>query len=339
MKFNGLSAQEERVLIDLRQAYQAYQDHMQAEARFRGSMGWKTVSGAEYLVRHLDGRGSQKSLGRRSEETERILATFVHGKAEFLERKGTLQRNLTMLSAMARSIGLGRVPHVVGKLLRALQAQGVLGAQVLIAGTHALYAYEAAAAVRLDGEMLATADVDILIDARQRLKLINLRQDGTAEPGLMDLLLSVDSTFRRMNNVPFRAVNQHGFMVDFIKSALPLNRASDALGVLDPTDLQPVEVHKLDWLLSSPKFEATVIDSAGKPAPMVVPDPRAFALHKKWLSEQPDREPEKRARDAMQARAVVELLVNRLQHLPLSKAALQQFPEVLVDNSDLDWSL
>lgn len=130
---------------------------------------------------------------------------------------------------------------------------------------------------------------------------------------------------KKLKQAPFRAVNNAGFMVDFITPAAD--------------DLQPVEIHKLEWLLLSPKFEAMVIDTSGKPATMVAPDPRAFALHKQWLSAQFDREPEKRARDSMQARAVMELLANRLQHLPLSKAVLQQFPEALANNNGLDWEL
>jgi hypothetical protein len=41
---------------------------------------------------------------------------------------------------------------------------------------------------------------------------------------------------------------------------------------------------------------------------MRVPDPRAFALHKAWLSGLPTREPLKKPRDLAQARAVVQLV-------------------------------
>ena len=37
--------------------------------------------------------------------------------------------------------------------------------------THALYAYEAAAAVTFNGEMVATADLDVLIDDRAPLRI------------------------------------------------------------------------------------------------------------------------------------------------------------------------
>jgi hypothetical protein len=41
---------------------------------------------------------------------------------------------------------------------------------------------------------------------------------------------------------------------------------------------------------------------------MRVPDPRAFALHKAWLSGLPTREPLKKPRDLAQARAVAQLV-------------------------------
>jgi hypothetical protein len=37
-----------------------------------------------------------------------------------------------------------------------------------------------------------------------------------------------------------------------------------------------------------------VIAQDGMPAPIVSPDPRAFAIHKMWLSKQDDRDPAKK---------------------------------------------
>jgi transposase InsO family protein len=43
------------------------------------------------------------------------------------------------------------------------------------------------------------------------------------------------------------------------------------------------------------------IDEDGWPVPIKVPDPRAFALHKAWLSTLTTREPVKKQRDLAQA--------------------------------------
>jgi len=41
---------------------------------------------------------------------------------------------------------------------------------------------------------------------------------------------------------------------------------------------------------------------------MTTVDPRAFALFKLWMTEQTNRDPQKRMRDAHQAKIVVELV-------------------------------
>ena len=48
---------------------------------------------------------------------------------------------------------------------------------------------------------------------------------------------------------------------------------------------------------------------------MQVPDPRAFALHKAWLSGLPTREPIKKPRDLDQARAVAQLIQDEMPQL------------------------
>ncbi len=57
------------------------------------------------------------------------------------------------------------------------------------------------------------------------------------------------------------------------------------------------------------------IDEAGWPVPMRVPDPRAFALNKAWLSGLPKREPLKKPRDLDQARAVAQLVQDQMPPL------------------------
>jgi len=42
----------------------------------------------------------------------------------------------------------------------------------MVVGTHALYAYEAAAGVRIAQKALATEDVDLLWDARKRVRFV-----------------------------------------------------------------------------------------------------------------------------------------------------------------------
>ena len=73
-------------------------------------------------------------------------------------------------------------------------------------------------------------------------------------------------------------------MVDLIKSAPKQLLRKEISRMGGPGDMEAVEIRNLQWLISSPKFSQVVIGDDGYPAPMVVPDPRTFALHKLWLS-------------------------------------------------------
>ena len=100
-----------------------------------------------------------------------------------------------------------------------------------------------------------------------------------------------------------------------------------------PGDLEAVEIKNLQWLLSSPKFSQVVIGSDGYPSAMTVSDPRAFALHKFWLSEQPDREPVKKKRDRDQGLAVAQLVIQHLPQHAFRKAELKMFPKEVLDKA------
>ena len=95
-------------------------------------------------------------------------------------------------------------------------------------------------------------------------------------------------------------------------------------------DLVAAEVPSLQWLLNSPRVEATVITTDGRPVLMRSPDPRAFDVHKAWLSSEPSREPVKKSRDLNQARWVSQLLLEHLPQYPINERCLRYFPKDLV---------
>ena len=71
--------------------------------------------------------------------------------------------------------------------------------------------------------------------------------------------------------------------------------------------------------MNSPKLDAVAIDEDGWPVPMRVPDPRAFALHKAWLSGLDSREPIKKPRDLAQALAVAQLVQDEMPQLSFER--------------------
>ena len=75
------------------------------------------------------------------------------------------------------------------------------------------------------------------------------------------------------------------------------------------------------------------IDLKGFPLRILAPDPRAFAVHKLWLSRRLDRDPVTKTRDAAQAKAVATLVARSLPHLPFRPEDLRSFPKELVEEA------
>lgn len=325
MAYAELSANQVRVAVDLRQTYDAYRDAKRTAGKYTGGMLWKVVGDHVYLVKTINRRGAMKSLGPKSPATEAIYDEFVAGKERAQDREGALEKSVREMAGMARGVYLNRVPAIVAAALRKLDEFGLLGKNVMVVGTNAMYGYEAGAGVMFDAGLMATTDVDLLWDARSTLKLAMLDQE-VREAGVLAILKKVDSSFEPVRAGSFRAVNKQGFLVDLLKQTPNPPWKPGEPAQLAEGDLTPSWLPNLKWLLSSQKFSSVVIGQDGLPAPMVSPDPRAFAVYKRWLSEQPGREPDKAKRDRLQAEATIDLVREKYPHLPLDANAERMFP-------------
>lgn len=325
---------QRKIFIDSEQVYLAWREaDRKVRTTFHGGMHWKKSKGREYLFRTRDRRGCGKSLGPRSPETERILADFRRNKAEAKERLNRLNERLMEQGRFCKAARLDRVPKLVTAILRLLDRGGLLGKNLMVVGTHALYAYESAAGAWFDSPVLATGDMDLLWDVRPRLRLAG---DTEEEAGLLGILRKADRSFEALNRGDFRAVNETGFMVDLIKAEPRKIHQKEPRRMGGAGDLEAAEAPNLQWLLSSPKLAQTVIGGDGFPARMVAPDPRAFALHKIWLSERPDREAVKRRRDREQGAATAALVLRYLPDRPFRADALRMLPKAVVESAGRD---
>lgn len=331
MFFRDLDGDQARQTVDAEQVFAGYEGARgEWERRFSGAMSWKTVAGRDYLYRK---RGDiWKSLGPRGPDTEGLETQFRAGRVFAQDRVSALAARLDAMAPVNRALRLGRLPVIAGRILRALGRANLIGTGIEVVGTNALYAYERLAAVQISGAHLATNDVDLLFDARRSLRLLT---PEASKAGLAGLLRTVDRSFEIMGKGGFRAINRDGYMVDLIMPAAknrmarpPRNRVGRA-----DEDLTAVEIEGLAWLVNSPKVGAMVIDARGYPVSMVVPDPRAFALHKLWLAAREDRDPLKRRRDRGQADLVAALLASRLPHLRFDDPALAALPRALRDQA------
>ncbi len=259
-------------------------------------MRWKKVNDNDYLIRLCNAQGNGKSLGRRSPETEAIFERFQTGKQTAYESYLGLSERLKTQTRLNRALRLGRMPTVVGNILLTLDKTRALK-NFRVVGTHALFAYEAMAAVEFKVELLASGDVDLMFDGRKQISLLANKLE---ENNLLAALRQVDKTFQVSSRDQFRAINKDGFMVDFITQDKVI--LLSAPPKMSEGVLQAVEVPNLEWLANAPRIEQVVIAADGQPVLMSVSDPRAFALHKAWLSQRHDREPVKKQRDLNQAK-------------------------------------
>ncbi len=145
-----------RQYIDAQSTFTAWEDARSAVAEVRGGMYWKRQGKTDYLIR-TSPKNAQTSLGPRSEETESIHAKFTDRKSRAEARVKDLATELVRHQRMNRALFVGRAPQVLGDVLRALADAG-LTEYFMVVGTHALYAYEAAAGVRFESsDALATS--------------------------------------------------------------------------------------------------------------------------------------------------------------------------------------
>jgi len=304
-----LSNQQRLHQVNSEQLFENYRSALGQAAAYTYGMRWKMVRSTEYLFRDKDRRGNGKSLGPRSAETEALLGAFSAGRGVAQERLKLITEKIQEQARLNKALRLNRVPRVVARVLRELDRAGLYDSFTVI-GTQALYAYEAAGGAHFMLELLASGDVDLLYDARQKMTVVSDKLDGE---GLLGLLKKADKTFECVRENGYRAANAGQFMVDLVVA--PRGMQDSESITFAESDLVATEVPGLQWLLNSPKLEAVAMDEDGWPVPMRVPDPRAFAMHKVWLSRLPEREPIKKPRDLEQAQAVAKLVQAEMPHL------------------------
>jgi len=305
MDYFPLSDNAARQLIDSTTIFDEFRRVQQEARQYAGGMYWKRQGEYEYLVKtRPDNR--QSRIGPRSPGTEKVFDEFIRHKREAEARLKSLRAALTDAERLNKALKVGRVPSIVVALLQTLEDAG-LGQHFTVVGTHALYAYEAAAGVRIVQGALATQDVDLLWDARQRVRF--LADMDKLDVSLLKVLQRADATFVRKEGQNETAINARGFEVDFLRRQPEGDDPHPFRFSGDAGDLWPVQAVRASVLTNAPRFEHVVVSSAGRMALMRTIAPESFIEFKRWMAEKaPARPKPKRRRDARQADIVQELL-------------------------------
>lgn len=305
MDYLPLSDNTARQLIDSTTVFDEFM-RVQAQARaYAGGMYWKRQGEYEYLVKtQPDNR--QSRVGPRSPETEKVHEEFTTRKRDVEARLKSLRDALKDAERLNKALKVGRVPSPVISVLQAIEDAG-LGQHFTVVGTHALYAYEAGAGVRIVQGALATQDVDLLWDARRRVRFIT--DIGKLDASMLSVLQRADATFVRKEGQNETAINAKGFEVDFLRRQPEGDDPHPFRFSDDEGDLWPVQAVRASVLTNAPRFDHVVISATGRMTLMRTIAPESFVEFKRWMAKKALNRPEaKRRRDLLQADIVQKLL-------------------------------
>lgn len=301
-----------RVLIDLRDAYDATLSLWRSLDQHEGRMLWKTVSQRDYLYHVFGHHGRGKSLGPRSPETEAIYERFRSRKRDIKSQLAETEPDLKRAAAMYTATALPVIDSWAARLFQHLDRSELLGASVLVVGTNALPAYQIEAQVRLGQRIHATRDTDIAWTEAA----------STDEPLLWPALREFDDSFRVNLERPFQAIGRGSRELEVLA-------APSRIDALRREPLRPVDdLREQEWLLLGEPLRHVVSSLDRTATALIVPDPRYFALHKAWLADKPGRDPLKAPKDRRQADMLASWLPLMARY-PVDDAFMAALPDEL----------
>lgn len=303
-RFVELSEAQLRQLSDAQAVFLNLAEARKLAAAVRGSMRWKTVNGKDYLVR-VSTRGTEKSLGPRDAVTEPMHAAFHQRKEQAQTRYKALQTRSEEMRRLNRAYKVGRTPTIVVKCLHALDAAG-LADKFVVVGTHAMYAYETAAGVRVESGALATQDLDMLFDMN-KLRAFVAQMNLSETRSLIEVLRKADPSFRVRPDKLETAVNNDGFEVDLIRRKAVDGDPHPLRMTDDEDDFWAVQADQGQRMTSGQKFSQMVVSATGEMAMMRTLHPLDFIQLKTELSQRVGRDPLKAPKDRLQAATVQKL--------------------------------
>jgi hypothetical protein len=308
------SDEETRLLINLEQQYEVWIEAEKALFNLPYNLKWKTVSGKDYLYEIIDRTGNGKSLGPRTPENEAAFENYHAAKGAAAARRDQSRTGLDETCRLYRALRLPLIPSEAAQILREADRRSLLGTHLLVIGTNAVAAYFIEAGGRIMNAPAETQDFDLAWSAE------NADED---ENPVWAMLKSVDSTYTVNTERTFQARNAKAYEVELLVAP---SRAGTMGRNVRPT---PVPLEE-QWLLNGRFVTRVVVGRDAAPARLVVPDPRWFALQKLWMSEQPKRNPLKRAKDAKQGVALLNAVQDAMPQFKMDEAFEAEVPAELI---------
>jgi hypothetical protein len=319
--YRPFSDEQTRTLVNLHQQYEGWIEAEQALAELPYDLRRKTVHGREYLYEIRDRSGNGRSLGPFSDALKERFDSYRAAKRAAKQRRDASAEKLQETARLYRALRLPLISSEAGAILREADRRRLLGERLMLVGTNALPAYALEAGGSFEAPM-ETEDLDLAWSARSL--------DPDREE-IWPLLKAVDPTFTVNTERPFQARNAAAYEVELLVAP---SRAHTLSRREQP---QPIPLPEQEWLLCGRPIDRVVAGRDGAPARVFAPDPRWFALQKMWLSDQPKRNPLKRAKDRKQALELLDAIDIAMPHYPLDEAFRAGLPDELTDYL-VEWS-
>ena len=309
-----LPADATRQYIDAVATFEAYEEALAEAAKVRGGMysarGPMAAPDDAYLVR-TTASGSEKSLGRRSPETEAMYASFRQRKELAELRRDGLKASLSKNKRMNRALRVGRVAPIIVDILNRLAVTKLGEHFAWSAPTHSTLTNRRRA---LSLKTMRWRHATLTCFGMSEKRVAFATALSKVDMSMLGVLQKVDPTFRIRNSKKYTAVNKDGFEVDIIRREQAIGDPHPIRLSNDNEDFWVAQAPRAQELLDSPPFSAVIVATNGDMARMNTLDPTAFVRFKQWMSALPERDPLKRRRDALQAKAVEEVVQEYLPH-------------------------
>jgi hypothetical protein len=309
------SDEQLRLLVNLEQQYEVWIDAEQSLARLPYGLKWKTVAKRGYLYEVTDRNGNGKSLGPRSDENEAIFDKYRRQKDTSSHQRDQSAARLAETCRIYRALRLPLLASEAATILREADRRNLLGSHLLVIGTNAMAAYAIEAGGRIVDAPDETQDFDLAWTARD--------SDQDANP-VWSMLKAVDKTYTVNSERTFQARNAAAYEVEILVAP------SRAGGLSRRDQPRPVPLDEQEWLLNGKTVSRVVVARDSSPARIIAPDPRWFALHKLWMSDQNKRNPLKRGKDSRQGTALLNAIWQAMPQYPLDSEFEAEIPPVLL---------
>ncbi len=262
--FAAMTREQRRLVEAMRATTTEFAALARSRDEFAGGMQWLTVKGNEYLTRYrrdpVTGEQKSTSLGRRSPETEPIYKRFISGRADLDREIEEIKPAVAEQTRMAKALRLSRTPSEIADVARAIGLSDLID-HVSIVGEAAVYGYECELAALLPRELLPSDGTDLLVA-------------GVDPDDVIDEVASVlrraRVAVRRRGEAELRT--EEGLHIRLLTPSM-LYRMAERYAEDDYGGGEAAR-----WALEQPPLRTIFIDRQGRPAPVSLPDPRAWCI-------------------------------------------------------------